>query len=387
MQTFWCPVAIRQSILPVIKPLDLFVSRMPRVLQRPAEVLEQLVWLLIVRKLYERCGSYEAVYDRWPFLFGTFSLLFQCVKHTERNNIVSWRLLESTFWDILTGMKINIEESDHCTLAAKDIFKTLEALVPARLYLRLCHSFIQVIIFFGSRRCLQDLQQFILDEGASLRPQGLRLKITNLIKNLDSPHEWVTRSFNPNRIRRRYIRKAKRAGNRAARAFSKFRVKSGWQVCSLRHARHRTKRYVASLFGRTLGNFVGKNFFQLCKLAKPALFTRTRERAADLYSETGPGARSALNQLEGFSKTLHQYTNTQDVANSYNVLLLKWRKVWRKACKAVEKVLPDELKPLAASLHDYDEGQFQFVLCELSKVICFIDTGCVIYTRDYWNSA
>ena len=355
-----------------------------KLLQRPAEVLEQLIWLLIVRKLYERCGSYEAIYEQWPFLFGTFALLFQCITHTDRKNIVEWHPCQCSFWDILTKMKINVEDSDYCTEAARQIFLTLQSVVPTRTYTRICHLFIQLIVFFGSRRCLRDLYQFIVNQGDALKFKGLIPKIMRFIRNLESPHEWVTRAFNPNRIRRRCIRKKTKGGACAARLFAKFIARSAWSKCGLRKARHRSKRHVASVLGRRLGNFVGKNFFQLCKLAKPSLFVCSRPRRADMYTETGPGSRSALNQLEGFPKTLNQYANNQKVADMYNALLLKWKKVWQKACKVVEKMLPEELQPLARWLHDLDEGGFQFVLCELSKIICFIDNEGVIYTRDYW---
>ena len=356
-----------------------------RKLHRPSEVLEQLIWLFIARKLYESSGSYEAVYEQWPFLFGNFYLLFQCITHTDRSNLVKWKSFECSFWDLLTNMKINLEDSDHCTVAARDIFTTLQSLLPnTRKYTRMCHDFIQLIVFFGSRRCLRDIHQFILDQGGALKQKSLFPKIIRLIRGLDYPHRWVTRAFNPNRIRQKVIRKSKRPGVRAARLFTKFRAKSGWRTCGLRNARRLSKRHVASTLGRTLGNFVGKNFFQLCKLAKPSLVACWRPRKADMHTEAGPGCRSALNQLEGFPKTLNQYTNSQPVADMYNALLLKWKKVWQKACKVVEKMLPEELQPLARWLHSLDEGGFQFVLCELSKILNFVEHEGIIYTRDYW---
>ena len=361
------------------------MSYTTKVLQAPVDVLQQLVWLLIARRLYDDHGSYETIYEQWPVLFGVFRLEFRVATHTERNSTVRTEVFEHSYWDLLTTMKINIEFTDFCTRTAQSIFQQLRSTTASfKQYARICHYFIQFIAFFGSRKCLKDLHDFVFEHSGGLCSRGLAAKMTSLIRKLPFPHEWFTRSFCPNRITRSQVKKASRPHAVTLRLLREFRAKAGWKQCGLRRARLRSKRFVASRLGRQLGPFVGKNFFQLCKLAAPSLFAKARERLVESYTETGPGCRGALNVLEGWPKSVNIYGNRQDIADQYNVLLNKWRKKWKSECLKAMAQLPEELRVHAQWLGELDEGGFQFVLCELVKIIAYSETENKIYTRDHW---
>ena len=360
------------------------MARVTRVLLGVSQVLEQMVWLLLLRRLYEDVGSYSLLFDQYPALFGAFYLEFLVTTHSEQKNVTQTRTFNPTFWHLLTTMKINFESTDHCTLAAKHMFDELREQLGRREHRRICFELIKIIVFFGSRRCLADLQSLLRSPPGNVSTKGWVRKVKAAIGGLASPHEWFTRSFAPNRIMRSQVKKSKNPQRVTLKLFSTFSRKAVWRKCGLRKGRRVSKRFAASRLGRTLGSFVGKNFFQLWKLASPTLFNKTRERHADAYSETGPGCRGAINQLEGWPKLVNIYSNNQAIADLYNTLLLKWHKKWKRICKRVLTETPAELQHVVQGLLDLDEGAFQFVLCELVKVMEYSTTESAIYSRDHW---
>ena len=358
--------------------------RVLSVLRYPLEVLHQMAWLLIARCLYDRYKDYDAIYARWPFLFGTFWIVRRDTAHADTFNKTKIVNHCKTYWNLLTTMKINVEGTDYCTNAARAMFQDLRAKIKGgKEYRRLCQQLIKYIVFFGSRQCLHDLRNYLNTPSSDLRKRTIGKDLEAVIRSLPEPSTWFTRSFNPNRITRRRIKKSKRPHTLTVKLFKAFSKRAAWKSCGLHGARRLTKRTVASRLGRRLGPFVGKNFLQLCKLAVPSLFNK-KIRSRNMYSETGPGCRGALNQLEGWPKTVNIYSNTQDIADLYNALLVKWHKVWRRYCRSIEAELPPDLQPTARWLSDLDESEFQFVLCELSKIMAYVESEGVIYTRNYW---
>ena len=107
------------------------------------------------------------------------------------------------------------------------------------------------------------------------------------------------------------------------------------------------------------------------------------------YSEAGPGARSCLNQLEGNCKTWNATVNNQPCADYYSGLSVKYWKVWRSIGRELLSELPESLHHHVQFFlsPEFDEVCFQFMLCELSKIINFITAGTLIYLRTYWNTA
>jgi hypothetical protein len=351
----------------------------------PELVLTQMVWLLIIRRLHREFQSYDAIFAVHPFLFGTFWLQFQVTQHTPLSNAMETKTYQMTYWNIITRMKLNLEGFDYCTLAASEIFEAARAnlQMSSQAQLRLCVEIINVISFFGSRKCLHEIKQLVLDSAGDLNSRNFRKRVLALIKGTCFPHTWFSRSFNPNRIKHRQVKKAKRPHQLAARLFSKFCRKLPWKAWGLHKKKRCTKRTAASFLGRAFGNFVGKNFFQLIKLAVPTMFGKSK-RTADMYTECGPGCRGMLNQLEGWPKTANIYSNNQALADMYFSILMKWKTIWGQVCTTVKAQLPEELQHLATWLHDMDEGEFQFVLCEAVKVLAYITGLDAIYTRDFW---
>jgi hypothetical protein len=138
-----------------------------------------------------------------------------------------------------------------------------------------------------------------------------------------------------------------------------------------------------------MGAFSGKNMFQMLRKAHPTsrVFKQSKQRHFQ-YTETGPGARSAINQL------LQRYngqdkTPGQAVANQFSRECVALKSQWQKLARAIQKDpnTPPALKPHAryfASNDTFDAPWFQFALCELSKVINYIVYHRIIYTRWYW---
>ncbi len=150
-----------------------------------------------------------------------------------------------------------------------------------------------------------------------------------------------------------------------------------------------TKRFVASCLGRELGAFTGKCFYQIIRRQFPyeRCFSTSCRRPLERYSECGPGARAALNILEGLPATWQLHATGQAAADVFNGYLLKWKKIWRAVGMQLRRELPDELhEHIDAFLAPwFDETWFQFVLCEMSKIIAFILVGAVVYSRGYWR--
>ena len=194
------------------------------VMMFPELILTQMVWLLIIRRLHQDYQSYDAIFAVFPFLFGTFWAQFQVTQHSVFSNVMETRTYQMTYWNIITRMKLNLEGFDFCTLAADEIFGIVQANLQTSSQgkFRLCVEIINVIAFFGSRKCLQEIKQLVLDSGGDLNSRNFRKRVLALIKGTCFPHTWFSRSFNPNRVKHRQIKKAKRPHQLTIKLFPNF---------------------------------------------------------------------------------------------------------------------------------------------------------------------
>ena len=101
-----------------------------------------------------------------------------------------------------------------------------------------------------------------------------------------------------------------------------------------------------------------------------------------------------MDLFENLGKDFNK-SNSQKAADGYNNMLLKWQKTWQKVGKELRAEHAKENRtPNVATLtehvnyflsDEFDETFFQIVLCEASKIVNFIYSEPVIYTRGYWK--
>jgi hypothetical protein len=322
--------------------------------------------------------TYEAMEHAYPEVCaGYFTLHWG----TDSHSIAT--VQEAPIMQLLRTLKINLEDTDHCTGMAQQIFKLLRAAV-ARAKESTQWSLLQVaclaIAFFGSRAFLTTLMQECQIQAPKDRCQFMRLVRRVVYQHQSKAWRLFTTSFNPNRINCFAVRRKRFDACAAHRLWRHF-AKKGTLKINMRGDR----RAAFSAVGRAFGAFTGKNYWQLLRLAWPShsIFNPTPE----VYTETGPGARAACNALHGLPRCFCIYTAGQTAADAYNVMLRKlleaWRNVCRDALRSDEYLYPDELLHHVHYFLNMDEVHFQFILCELSKIIAFLDNSSVTYTRGY----
>ena len=103
------------------------------------------------------------------------------------------------------------------------------------------------------------------------------------------------------------------------------------------------------------------------------------------HTETGPGSRSTINMIQGWTKTLFLYNQSRDVADMYSGLVVDEMKRWRAVIRKERDVYPSELHAHLDyfASEGFDEVYFQFVLCETSKLVAWLLTSDKRYRRDY----
>ena len=351
----------------------------------PLDVLQQMLQLMMLRRHFSVSGdSYESMFQMWPQWFPDFVLKYQGFRHDETSNSEFEKNYSMSFLDVLRNMKLNCEDQDHCSRMCDDIFAELRARSWYRHYKTMAHKAALAMVHFGSRRFLEALNE-------EVRTQG---KVTNSVINkiiMDAPQPELlyTLSFNPNRIRRYEIsKKTIRSKHRLTK--KKWRRCQSWLKPMSFAGGRITQRWAASQLGRQLGAFTGKNMYQLLRKAHPhaKAFSSKKQRRCYEYTETGPGARSALNQLQQRTNVSEKHPG-QAVADQFSRECIAFKAQWQKLAKAIAKdpSTPPELIQHAeyfGSNRSFDATWFQFVLCELSKVIGFIVYRRIIYSRGYW---
>jgi hypothetical protein len=363
-------------------------------LDEPKSVLSSMLLLMILRRHHSTSGcSYSTMCDRFPGLMSaSFRVAVRSTSHTLCSTSVTRTTYEQDISTLLHEMKLNCEDVDHCTVAARDILTHPGLGTLGRVTLA------KAICFFGSRSFLSGVRDSIKNK---TKPNAHNC-IRRLVRSTSEPHKLFTRSFNPNRISFNRVKKVtrkrcrdsciniqKRRATVALRMWKLFDQKlNGIQFCD-GAKRAVTARALASSLGRCVGAFRGKNLFQLLKLALPHKpFASSRRRIErELYSETGPGCRVALNLVHGFPRHLNQNTSGQTCADFFNTLLVRVRRTWRMCAFKWQRNLPPELESQCRFFLSVGLPELQFIMCELSKVINFITdpSRAEKYRRTYSN--
>lgn len=371
----------------------------------PSALLYSLMLLMVLRRHYTTSGtSYEAMDDAFPEVMQQqFWVRFSVDTHTatdDRNDIVEHVQSMSA---LLKIMQINLEAFDFCTLKQAELFQALRSQnLSSKQYSAIANKLVFAIAFFGSRLFLTCL----MGVARTIMPNTVNSGINSIIDAQPHPEKLFTKAFNPCRIRCYAVLKKPQSqrASKTKQLWKRRRCRAPHPVFYISPSmRACTKRSVASYLGRRLGAFTGKNCFQILRQAyppngdggtpKPALcYTRRRigqqaPLSAARYTETGPGARSALNSLQGRDRAAFTRTPGQASADMFNTELQGWWQEWRKAGRRLRRVLPECMQAHVDYFigPSFDEVCFQFVLCELSKIIVFLETGNITYTRGYWK--
>lgn len=304
-----------------------------RTLLKQRRTLEQFLNLLAVRRHATLRGiSYAELCKLHPEVFGDFVVEYQAARDTDagfRSSSVETH--ERPMLEILELMKLNVEDLDWCTVERQKFFDTHP------LTYAVAHRVSLAMVFFGSRAFLEGLQERYRNRRVTLR--NLLIHVKEVAQA--SPHNMFTRSYNPNAIRRASVRKHRRPAQLAMKLWRKFFKKNRARVPLHTNSSGCSRRKVMSTIARRMGAFTGKCYFQVLRqaLANKMCFRPMRHRA-NQYTECGPGARAALNALEGVPHGLMIYAPGQDKADLYSAWAVKWMHVWRRVGKRLARSLP-----------------------------------------------
>lgn len=245
-------------------------------------------------------------------------------------------------------------------------------------------------------RFLRTLRRKLAAPGVCFTRAGLAELLDDMISKTINPERLFSASFNPNRIRRRQVRRSKTPHRLAGALWRKFARKFRKRISYTCHSPmfHRrvrkTRRTLMLELSAKLGSFTAKNYFQILRRlpqhGKLKCFN-WKQPVPHMYTCTGPGARSALNQLLGHPKTWNVHARDEHTSDYYSLALLRFHRLWRLAGRELMEIMPEALREHVRRLasHEFDEVFFQFVLCELSKVLAFVISDNSIYTRGYWE--
>ena len=346
------------------------------------ELTDCLLRLLVLRRHSQR-ETYAVMKDRHPEMFADFRYQTKSIRYTEYGAVTETCVHQSPMLHLLENMKINMEDMDHCTIMQRQIFDAMgrRASVQSRWTMALAMT------FFGSRLFLRKV--LVLCQRRLVKSQALSL-LNGIIRKSVRPSRLFTKSFNPNRIRANQVHKARRPRQLVMKLWQKMRLtlpKIRFQDVD---GEKFSKRHVFSTLGRKFGPFVGKNLFQILAIGfgrnrQMKCFRDSTSSPNGRYTETGPGARSALNRLEGNPKSFMIYVNHQVAADMYNRQLLVQLRKFKKVAKRMR--VPLEMQCHLSFFSAIGETAYQFILCELSKICNYIETGAAYYTRNYWKDA
>ena len=340
------------------------------------DVLRALLLLMLFRRVYEDGVDYETMAARYPALaVQTFAVHFSQLSHTIDGSIHRTLVYQVPTMTLLMQMKVNLEQHDFCTRLQRQLLRSVNCNDDLRWMLVLS------MVFFGSRMFLTALQS-ACDSGVDNKV------VVRLIRRSEQPARLFTPSFNPNRIRRNQIRKMQNASHQ------RLATEHLWKKFLTKARSHLnldvSRRYLSWQLSSRMGSFSGKNCFQLCRLAWPSAPVFARQLPNNKFTLTGPGARSAINQFRGWPQTWNLYRRDSATADVYNQQLILLREQFKSICAEILArgsymgvVVPPELavhiKYFASGF--YDEVRFQFLLCELSKILNYIQTGNRTYRR------
>ena len=288
--------------------------------------------------------------------------------------------------DLVTTMKLNYEATDRCTEIAVRQACQFDSRRDRQLYLI-------AAVTFGSHRFYECFDKCYASFGGH---PTLDIVMERLVRSERySSEELFSRAFNPCRI---WFNEARKSGSprkivmkhwlkQKRKLDGCFRIRSDTEHC-------RSKQAVQQQLGRTFGHFLGKNYFSFWRRvernlpkATPALFWPDCPES-QRFTLTGPGARTALNLLMGWPHLDDKCTAKVGHAVRYNTALLQFFKVFRtRTMKRFAAEFPDIWEEVSGHFHkkNFDEHDFQFLLCELSKIIRFVQTGNKTYLRSYWK--
>lgn len=317
---------------------------------------------------------------------GEFCVHLEETIYSECSSVTRTIVYTMSIFDLLSRMKINMESHDACTLLHLSIFEKLRQSVSRKQYHRIAAKVVAAIVFFGSASFMTNLEK----EVAQLTANTFNIRLKHIIASTERSWRVFTNSFNPNRIRRNRVLKAKREGLNFS--LLPFRMWKAWiakkHMSALKLTVGRavfSRRMVASRLGRTFGSFSCKNALQILRRAYPTARCFKKAIYRDMYSETGPGCRASINMLMGLPKTWNIYKTGQQAADVYNVHLMQILKMWRKIVRECFDCLPSDLQLHAEYFLNCEEVDVQFLLCELSKIIAFLEFQNEKYTRGYWT--
>ena len=247
--------------------------------------------------------------------------------------------------------------------------------------------------FFGSRIFLRKLLKF--HRLAEQKKGHGRLRgaatsnfeefLRRILRECPCPSDVFSASFQSSRVRRNAVRKAPKR-KRLKRVFGLWRAffkRAGASPSSLLAPGRSRRDLQLDLAGR-MGTFTGKNCYQILKkfYRSRQAFTRSPNRTRR-FTLCGPGARAALNLLQGWPKSWNDRRKDEETHHVYSETLLHWQHEFNKVCKSVIDELPQELRAHVDCFLAFDETDFQFFMCELSKILNWIEDGNVIYSRGY----
>lgn len=369
-------------------------STVTHFLQNPDEVLRKFFVLYILRR-HSKTMTYKDMERKWPDLFGDLEIDFTAVTSGGKMNDRREHVRKSVnMRALLSGMKINMEADDFCTTLQQDICQAVLGDSPKRRLPALTTVALSMV-FFGSRVFLTKLKDAVNSPAWNFRTRTQCVRnIAAIVTATQSPAELFTRSFCPNRIRFRQIKKSTKPHKQCRKLWFALAKKTRNFSLKLSNQFYKSKKKVASEWGRRIGAFSGKNMYQILKRALvQARFRgpgfRSTSDADAMYSETGPGARAGLNLLSKFPTGWSALVTGQAAADVYSTTLIQWLLKWRNMKNELKKALPEELHchvEFFTNYHTFDECDFQFALCELSKVISFLLHQNKIYLRGYWSS-
>ena len=361
-----------------------------RCISNPTELLRSLLILMVLRRHNTMAKvSYEDMQVEYPQFADEILQVTYRVRESANVPLRERAFVTLAFGmgicTLLSTMTINLEELDVCSLLRVEVAKNIAEQ-------KHCYNFNFVwdlalaITTFGSRQFNAGLHN--LSMCRVLTPKLFLKWVRHLIVK-SGPRPWhiFTGSYCPNRIRRNQLKKCRPRRRRlvAIQLWKLFRARAGDGSILKENL---SKRALQERMAERMGPFTAKNCFRTLGRLLP---NRSQYRGTVLrshrYSLTGPGARTALNLLQGWAKSYSvKSKGGPEVSAVYSDLLLDWHQRWHEICKDFLEVCPPSLRHHVLYFVDYeqfDELGFQFLLCELSKIVNFVETENVSYTRGY----
>ena len=338
-----------------------------RCVQDANEVIHMFLVLFICRVCYVITGTYDSKEIPSSMLSSVYRLEYE---HAPETTALRTTL---TVRDMLTRMKLNWFPTDWCTLQ-------IEAMMRAAPSHRSTNAYI--LGLFTSRAFVR---AFHSSRAYRLR-RTLRGKLKMVRELVPNISDWFTMSFNPQR--------------RYRRQFAKYTPKKAWVELNklvtgrppklkVRHSdgTRKTKRDLCQEVRRlkSIGPFLGKNILQWLALSVGQKLVPDMHE----FTESGPGARAAINTLSGWPRLFSTSSASWASAEFYNVELQKIRKRLLKhpALKPsdMDSATVATAKQMILKQLRTAEGT-QFLLCEMAKTHNYELLRSTIYSRGYWES-